>query len=494
MTMTNIERRDGLLAEAQTLIDENPDGLAGDALARFDAIEAEVRTINARAEQIATVRALAAAGRTEGGDGAVAGERTPQGRTTPIPGMHRSTDPWEVRGDSYVHTLREDVTVANRAVAGELHGRALDAIEASTRLEAVGKERATHIVESCSEAPVAAAWLLAMTDPVYVRAFDKRLRHSNDDFAAVLTDEERHAWSRSVEIRTALTLANGSALVPSHLDPNIILTNAGSDNPYRRISKVVTTTQKVWEGVTSAGVTAEWAAEAAEAADATPGVGAKTITAHRADAYLEMSWEYNQDTSLANEIGMLIADAKDRLEEAAHATGTGSDQPYGIVTALGLVTASRVAGSSGAAGAADFVVGDLHALFTAVPPRSRRKSVWVAHNTTGGRIRQFATGTGPQGAFWTDLGADTPPLLLGRPFHESSSIDSTFVSGSNDDVLILGNFGQYFQIVDRIGLSIARNDWITGASRRPTAQTGFFAFWRTGSDVTSPEQFRMLRL
>src|SRR6185437_4784085 len=62
--------------------------------------------------------------------------------------------------------------------------------------------------------------------------------------------------------RTALSLTNvnGGYLLPFVLDPTIILTNASSANPWRRISNVKTTTSNTWNGVNSAGVNAAWLA------------------------------------------------------------------------------------------------------------------------------------------------------------------------------------------------------------------------------------------
>ena len=58
--------------------------------------------------------------------------------------------------------------------------------------------------------------------------------------------------------------ANGGYLVPFTLDPTIILTNAGITGNIRAISSQVTIATDNWNGVSSAGVTGEWTAEAAE--------------------------------------------------------------------------------------------------------------------------------------------------------------------------------------------------------------------------------------
>jgi len=88
------------------------------------------------------------------------------------------------------------------------------------------------------------------------------------------------------EARTAmsLTAANGGVLVPQFLDPTIVLTNGGSSNQVRQISDVTQITVDQWDGVTSAGVTAEWLAEGTEAGDATPTFVGPTISVHKAAA------------------------------------------------------------------------------------------------------------------------------------------------------------------------------------------------------------------
>ena len=200
------------------------------------------------------------------------------------------------------------------------------------------------------------------------------------------------------------------------------------------------------------------------------------------------------DASLSGEIAMLIADAKGRLEATAHATGSGSGQPYGIVTALGLTTASRVAGSSGAAGAADFVLADVYAVKNALPPRYRPNASWVGEQTNIDKIRRFGEGSTGAAAFWADLAVDTPPLLLGKPVYESSAMDSTIVSGSNDDVLIIGDFRHGFVLVDRMGLELVYNPLVLGSNRRPSGEVAWVAFWRHGADSVDDNAFRMLRL
>jgi HK97 family phage major capsid protein len=345
-------------------------------------------------------------------------------------------------------------------------------------------ERLVRNAEHSENSRNIAAHILRLGRPEYFGAFMSYLR--GGVAAVMLNDEHRAALNEG-------TGTQGGFLVPPMLDPTIILTNNGATNPFRSIATVKSIQTQTWKGVTSAGVTAEWTAEATEVADASPTFSQPGITPIRADAYIQASRETLQDTDIGNEVAMLFADARDRLEATAFAVGTGSTQPKGVVTAVAAVTASRVAGTSGSAGAADFVVKDVYGLANALPPRYRPNSSWLAEQTTYNAIRQFASGSGPTHAFWADLAADRPPLLLGRPAYESSEMDNTIVSGSNDDVLLIGDFSKYY-VVDRIGAEVLFEPLVKGANRRPTGEVGWVMFWRVGGDAVDTNAFRLLRL
>src|SRR5262252_5455651 len=166
------------------------------------------------------------------------------------------------------------------------------------------------------------------------------------EFKEYVQSQGRSLYGQGAEIlRTAmsLTAANGGVLVPVFLDPTIILTNAGIVGPIRSISTVKTIATKEWDGVTSAGISANWTAEGTETADASPTFVAPTITPKKADAWVFGSYEVFQDSGFASELGRLLADAKVRLEEAAFATAnTGATRPRGVVAAVAAVTASIV--------------------------------------------------------------------------------------------------------------------------------------------------------
>lgn len=444
-----------------------------DGLWQYNATIAEGIAAEARAEQREHVRSLMRDGRVavENGDG------------TRDAGFQIRKDV----GDPFDYRAAVQAAPSDEHAAEEFRGRALKAIESGPHMTDAQRESAAVLAERDHKGDKS-RFMLDHGSPAYHEAFRAVMRHPQNPSLAL-----SHCSPEAQRAALSLTGANGGFLVPFTLDPSVILTNNGATNPFRSIADVVTITTDDWNGVSSAGVTAEWVAEATQVADASPTFAQPSISVHKADAYIQASLEVVADSSVSGEIAMLIADAKDRLEATAFATGSGSGQPFGIVTALGLTTASRVAGSSGAAGAADLVAADVYAVAAALPPRYRPNASWVAEYGTQLDIRQLGT-SNQYHAFWADLGVDNPPQLLGKPIYESSAMDTTIVSGSNDDVLILGDFRHGYKIVDRMGLELVYEPLVKGANQRPTGEVGWVAFWRVGGDSVDDNAFRMLRL
>jgi HK97 family phage major capsid protein len=326
------------------------------------------------------------------------------------------------------------------------------------------------------------AHMLETSTPEYLRAFDTFVRTGGQVTAPVLF--ERAAWS--------LTAANGGVAVPQFLDPTIRLTNAGIIDEVRGAAGVVQITVDQWDGVTSAGATAEWLAEGTQAADASPTFVGPTITAHKEAAWIFASIEVLMDSALSNDVGMLLNDAFERLEGTSHATGTGSGQPFGLVTRLS-GTGPTLAGSSGAAGAADFVAADVYALDNGLDQRWKQNAKFVANKAIYNEVRKMGTAN-TYHAFWVDFGGGVPSSLIGYPTLQNSAFDSTIVSGSNDDILLLGDLANGYLLVDRIGTTVQYVPTVFSGSNRPTGQAGWFAYRRHGADVLTSNAFRLLRV
>jgi predicted phage gp36 major capsid-like protein len=256
--------------------------------------------------------------------------------------------------------------------------RVIDANVKSGLLPDHAAEKAVQLVEHGPERDrsLAARWAVAAGDQHYLKAFAKLLADPERGHL-LWTEREGDAYRRAAEVQAelkamSLTDASGGYMVPLTLDPAILLTSAGSINPLRRISRVVRTLTEAWQGVTSAGATAEWKAEAAEAADASPTLAPAPIPVHFGDAFVPYSYEIGMDAlNFAGELQTVLIDAAEQLMATAYTTGTGSGQPTGIITAI-VGTASVVVGTEA------FPSSQVYSLQNALPPRFQARAQWCA--------------------------------------------------------------------------------------------------------------------
>lgn len=466
------------LAEIESLSDPEGDEVArseiltrrttetDDLISRFKALKAEREPLLVRAQALADVAAAAKdLARVESGDGA----RYLGGVG---PNYMKKVDPYEA---SEMDAIR-----SGRYESGDIVSRARKAVEVAPRhLNDKGREHLEKLLvhfgddQDSRQAPLIARHVLMTGSPEYHRQFQEYMRTG---FPGDV-----------LRANMSLTDANGGYLVPFTLDPTIILTNAGVVDPIRSIATIKQTATDTASYITSAGATAGWTAESAEATDGNVGVGQITITPKRADSWIAGSYELLADSGFANELSKLLADAKSRLEGAAFATGnTAATRPRGVVSVSAAVTTSIVA----AAATNAFAIGDVYSVANALRPRDAAQATWLANKSIFNKIRQFDTSG--SAAFWANLGMGRPQQLLGQPVYEVSTMQSAVTTAGL--VLLAGNFEQYY-IVDRIGMSVQYNPMVMGRTNsRPTGEAGWLAMWRVGADTVDPDAFRILQL
>lgn len=377
---------------------------------------------------------------------------------------------------------------------GDLRSAALRIVDTAHRsgeLPDGAAERVARLVdqpESQAERTLAARWAVTAGAPEYRTAFAKLLADPQRGHL-LWTPGESEAYRAVAAVRTefrAMSLNDnaGGYMVPLTLDPAILLTSAGSINPLRQISRVVQTVTDGWQGVTSAGATAEWKTESAEAADGSPSIAPAPIPVHFGDSFVPYSFEVGMDAvNFLNELQGVLLDAAAQLMATAYTTGTGAGQPKGVITALA-GTASEINGS----GTEVLTAADAFALQNALPARFQARAQWCAHLATINALAQMETANGS---------LKFPELrngqLLRKPLNELSNMDGTTdaaVTGSNYS-LVYGDFTN-FVIVDRIGTTLEIVPHLTGPNGRPTGQRGALMWFRTGSDVVVPNAFRLL--
>ncbi len=383
--------------------------------------------------------------------------------------------------------------VRDGAVGDELRGRAVDALEAIGANDAT-IERALGAMYDQADHPAEnnelARRLAVCSSPEYARAFGKLAKDPVSGHNT-FTSAERAAWDAGLEARAAMAIGSGATggfAVPTHLDPTVIITNDGSSNVIRQISRQVNlSVGNTWNGISSDGVTASYDAEAAEVSDDSPTLAQPSIDAHMARAFVRGSIEAFDDIpNLQSEVLRLFADAKDRLEETKFTVGSGVAEPEGVFTAIAAVTASRVTSTT----AATIGVVDLKAVYRAVPARHRRMAKWLANPLYTLAVKDL--GTAVNASYSGDLRDPAASRWYDLPVYESDDAPSTQTTTALDSEILLGDFSQ-FVIVDRIGATAEFIPHLFAtANNRPSGERGVFFRFRSGSGVVNSNAFALL--
>jgi HK97 family phage major capsid protein len=301
------------------------------------------------------------------------------------------------------------------------------------------------------------------------------------------SDQERLAYQDVMACRAALiedTGTGGQYLLPLVLDSTVMFTNAGSANPWRRICRNVLTTAKSWNGVTSAGTTANWVAEGVIVTDTTPTLGALVLTPLKEAAFMMASFEEVADTAIATQVPALLQDGFDRLEEAAFTTGNGTTQPAGAVTR------ATVGSNTGLVNVANGPA--VYTLLSDLPVRFRvgdqAKPYWVANIAVINLLRQVAPFAAATESIVND---DTnPPTMFGYPLLESTTMDASNATGGHKNLLFFD--ANSFIICERLGTTVVMDPMISGAGGiLPVGVVGWYGYRRVTSDTSTATSLRV---
>lgn len=471
MKYTEILRQQiaALETERDAALDEMDQIAAATATENRQATDAEMTIVNARSERLTEINTQLKADRarlTELEAAEAARENRP---AAPAFNRGTGTNPYDIdlRSAPRTEEVRRDIA-----------SRALRAVEIEEDLDDDGKAHVERMLRNkrVNRGGALARHIIATGRPEYRGAFRELTLRANP----LLTPEQMQAVHelRGLQITAD---ASGGYLMPFTLDPTIILTNNGVINPIRQLATVITVATDNWQGVTTAGVTASYDAEESEVSDDTPTLAQPSIAVHQGQAFVPFSVQAEDDLdALAADVADMFADAKDRLELNAFTLGTGTGQPFGVVT-----EATAVATTS----ADTYAVGDVYKLQQNVAARHRRNGKWMANLNVINLTRQFGSALGH--AFLTDLGGGQPPMLLGQDLYENSEMDGTIDAAATNKIVLYGDFKKY-RIHDRIGMTVELVPHLFGASRRPTGQRGWYARFRHGARLVDVNAVKVL--
>lgn len=383
-------------------------------------------------------------------------------------------------------TVPTDDVPVRSLTSGEVRDRSLkrlEDVESVRHLSADQLEKVERLVRARSarlDGDAVGRMLLVSETPAYRSAFMKAMT----EVAPAFTPEEARAVN---EFRAAsLTSTSGGYGVPVLIDPTIVLTGQQSLNPLRRISRVETITTNAWKGVSSAGVSWSYDTEAAAVSDDTPTLAQPSVTVHAARGFIPYSIEISQDyPSFADEYGRLLAEGYDELQSEKFVTGSGTNEPFGIVAALDANTNVEVVPTTDGT----FSATDVDKVWTALPDRSKGNATWLMNSDLDSYIALWGDAYGGR---TVDL-AGRATTLRGRPIELATYMPAFTGTTGAANILVVGDFRNYL-IVDRVGMSVELVPHLFDVTNnRPTGQRGIFAFARNGADSINDDGFRLLQ-
>jgi len=351
------------------------------------------------------------------------------------------------------------------------------------------KERVEQLIRSSSlslDGSAIAKRLLITESDAYRSAFAKAIA-ANGSTPAWDSDEARAMH----EFRAAMSLtdANGGYGVPVLIDPTIIVTSGASDVPLLRVARIESITNDEWKGVSSAGVSWSFDAEATEVSDDSPTLAQPTVKAEKAQGFIAYSIEIGEDyPGFAAEMSRLLDEGYRDLLASATMTGSGTNAPKGIFTALDANTnVEVVVTTDGAFGAVD-----LDKVWAALPERYRRNASWLMNVDVENEIRAFGSGTATS-RFTVDQTREGISLLNGKPVLTSDYAPTFTGTTGAANILVVGDFSNYL-VAQRVGMSVQLVPFLFGTTNnRPTGQRGWYAYARVGADAINPLGFRLLQ-
>jgi len=422
------------------------------ALDEFDARSAELSAVEARAKRVDAARSTVVE-RAAGFD---------------APQIMRKTE------------TAVDVRSATR---GEIRDAAMKVLENNGRgLAARQLDNVDKLINTRSEltdgGEIAKRLLLTEND-AYRSAFVKGTTQA----APAFTADEVKALN---EFRAmSLTDADGGFGVPVLIDPTIILSSGAADAPILSLARVVTITTDEWKGVSSAGVTWSYDAEANQVSDDSPTLAQPTVTTYKAAGFIPYSLEIGMDyPGFAEEMRRLL-DAG-YVDLVAKQSMTGST-PVGIFTALDANTnVEVVVTTDGAFGAVDLLK-----VWGELPERYRSRATWLMSTDVENEIRTFSSTN--SGAYYTvNITQGGTPTLFGRPVVKSDYAPAFTGTTGAANILVVGDFSN-FLIAQRAGMTVEFIPQLFGANGRPTGQRGWYAYARHGFDSVNDLGFRLLQ-
>lgn len=223
----------------------------------------------------------------------------------------------------------------------------------------------------------------------------------------------------------------------------------------RTVANVLTTTsgESIQVPKTTAHGSAALVAEADPIQESDPTFGQATLRAYKFGVLIQVSHELITDSAvdLLGYIARQAGRALGLASGAYYATGTGSDEPQGLVTG----SVAGVTGATGSSGAftADNLVDLYHSVIS--PYRNSPSCAWVMKDSSVATLRKFKeNGSTGQYLWQPGLTAGAPDTILGKPLIVDPNIAAT---GTSAKSVVFGDMNA-FVVRDVAGVRFERSD------------------------------------
>lgn len=267
-------------------------------------------------------------------------------------------------------------------------------------------------------------------------------------------------------------------------------------SPIRQLAFVQTIGTDALEGIIDNGeADAAWVGETGTRAETTtPTLGKWQIEANELYAYPKATMKLLEDASVDMEawLASKVGDKFGRKEATAFISGTGINQPKGILSYTNVTTADAtrawgqlqyiatgVSGDFAASNKADKILDLIYSLKTAY----RTGASFLMSRATAGAVRKIKDGQGNY--LWQPSAqAGQPAQLFNFPVAEGEDMPAIAADSMS---IVFGNFREAYTIVDRLGISVIRDNVTT---------PGFVKFAtrrRVGGGMTNFEALKLLK-
>jgi len=252
-------------------------------------------------------------------------------------------------------------------------------------------------------------------------------------------------------------------------------------SPLRSVSRTRTTGQRGIQIPKRTGqFTATWTAEVGTRAETTGyRVGMEEIPTHELYALVDISNQMLEDSvfDLEAEMQQEFATQFSKGEGAAFISGTSINQPEGILT-------NGDVGETVSGHASTLLADGLISLVHAVKSEYGQNGTFVFNRSTLAAIRKLKDTAG-QYVFQAGmmLTAGVPNSILGQPYIEATDMPDV---AANAYPVVFGDFNQAYTIVDRVGLSVQRDNF----TQATAGNVRYVARRRVGGQVVLAEAIR----